>query len=201
MCAANPRSRKATISSFFKSLALRFSFSVCCRTCLRLLLREGLVVLKVASVTLYEAGDADILSRGGMFFTTRGGERMALFCSEKCLKNSLCSSCCAFFAFFYRFLFFESDVCVCSFTWPADICCFVRKNALNHLLILTHRPKDASNILSKVSPHNQSRICISSSQRYQTYEKSFDAFQRESLGALLNNNNSFFIVSVFFKSF
>ena len=113
LCAANPRSRKATISSFFKSLALRFSFSVCCRTCLRLLLREGLVVLKVASVTLYEAGDADILSRGGMFFTTRGGERMALFCSEKCLKNSLCSSCCAFFAFFIVSCFSRA-MCVCA---------------------------------------------------------------------------------------
>ena len=65
LCAANPRSRKATISSFFKSLALRFSFSVCCRTCLRVLFREGLVVLRVASVTLYDAGDADIFSVEG----------------------------------------------------------------------------------------------------------------------------------------
>ena len=65
LCVANPRSRKATISSFFKSLALRFSFSVCCRTCLRVLFREGLVVLRVASVTLYDAGDADIFSVEG----------------------------------------------------------------------------------------------------------------------------------------
>ena len=90
MCAANPRSRKATISSFFKSLALRFSFSVCCRTCLRVLFREGLVVLRVASVTLYDAGDADIFSLcgGGMFETNAKGEsefwRVALFrCLEK----------------------------------------------------------------------------------------------------------------------
>ena len=90
LCAANPRSRKATISSFFKSLALRFSFSVCCRTCLRVLFREGgLVVLRVASVTLYDAGDADILSpRGGMFFTRGGRANRAngAFSSlEKCL--------------------------------------------------------------------------------------------------------------------
>ena len=65
LCASNPRSRKATISSFFRSLALRFSFSVCCRTCLRVLFREGLVVLRVASVTLYDAGDADIFSVEG----------------------------------------------------------------------------------------------------------------------------------------
>jgi len=90
LCAANPRSRKATISSFFKSLALRFSFSVCCRTCLRVLFREGLVVLRVASVTLYDAGDADIFSLcgGGMFETNAKGEsefwRVALFrCLEK----------------------------------------------------------------------------------------------------------------------
>ena len=68
----------------------------------------------------------------------------------------------------------------------------------------THRPKDVSNILSKVSPHN----LASHHHRYQTHEKSFHAFQREreSLGALNNNNNnnndSFFIVSAFFfKSF
>ena len=90
LCAANPRSRKATISSFFKSLALRFSFSVRCRTCLRVLFREGLVVLRVAfSVTLYDAGDADILSpRGGMFFTRGGRANRAngAFSSlEKCL--------------------------------------------------------------------------------------------------------------------
>ena len=89
LCAANPRSRKATISSFFKSLALRFSFSVCCRTCLRVLFREGLVVLRVASVTLYDAGDADIFSLcgGGMFETNAVWEsewRVALFrCLEK----------------------------------------------------------------------------------------------------------------------
>ena len=87
LCAANPRSRKATISSFFKSLALRFSFSVCCRTCLffRLLLRFGeLVVLRVASVTLYEAGDADILGECVIF--TRGRANGAFLSRIKCQK-------------------------------------------------------------------------------------------------------------------
>jgi len=58
---------------------------------LRVLFREGLVVLRVASVTLYDAGDADIFSlceRGGMFETNAKGEsefwRVALFrCLEK----------------------------------------------------------------------------------------------------------------------
>ena len=87
LCAANPRSRKATISSFFKSLALRFSFSVCRRTCLffRLLLRFGeLVVLRVASVTLYEAGDADIL--GECSSSLRGSAHGAFFKRKKCQK-------------------------------------------------------------------------------------------------------------------
>ena len=130
LCAANPRSRKATISSFFKSLALRFSFSVCCRTCLRVLFREGLVVLRVAfSVTLYDAGDADIFSLcgGGMFETHAKGEsefwRVALF--RRVSKKQKLFRCCRrlflrFFCFFYslfRFLF------VCSFTQrpPADV--------------------------------------------------------------------------------
>ena len=65
---------------------------------------------------------------------------MALFCLEKCLKKTLECSGVALFL-----LFFIVSMCVCSFTWPAEF---------NHLLILTHRPKDASNILSKVSPHN-----------------------------------------------
>jgi hypothetical protein len=117
LCAANPRSRKATISSFFKSLALRFSFSVCCRTCLRVLFREGLVVLRVAfSVTLYDAGDADIFSRcgGGMFETHAKGEsefwRVALF--RRVSKKQKLFRCCrrlflsASFAFFtLRFVF------------------------------------------------------------------------------------------------
>ena len=198
LCAANPRSRKATISSFFKSLALlRFSFSVCCRTCLRLLFREGLVVLRVASVTLYDAGDADILSsRGGMFETLAGGARMALFCLRKVsTKNSSFTRARVLVALFLPFFFSFLDVCVLS--WPADIVFFGlfgprRKSA-------THRPKDVSNILSKVSPHN----LASHHHRYQTHEKSFHAFQREreSLGALNSNNNnndSFFIVSAFF---
>jgi hypothetical protein len=42
---------------------------------------------------------------------------------------------------------------------------------------------------------------ILSTEISNVHEKSFLAFQRESLGALLNNNNSFFIVSVFLKSF
>ena len=109
LCAANPRSRKATISSFFKSLALRFSFSVCCRTCLRVLFREGLVVLRVASVTLYDAGAADIFSvEGECSKQTRGGERMArwrFFVVSKKLFWCCRTVCfCASFAFFTRFV-------------------------------------------------------------------------------------------------
>jgi hypothetical protein len=91
LCAANPRSRKATISSFFKSLALRFSFSVCCRTCLRVLFREGLVVLRVASVTLYDAGDADIfsLSVEGECSKRTSEWRVALFCCLEKVKTLL----------------------------------------------------------------------------------------------------------------
>ena len=78
----------------------------------------------------------------------------------------MCSRC-AFFAFF-----FLVSRCVC----PLVACgyCFFgvfgprRKSA-------THRPKDVSNILSKVSPHN----LASHHHRYQTHEKSFHAFQRE----------------------
>mgnify|MGYP003319857833 CR=1 FL=1 len=100
LCAANPRSRKATISSFFKSLALRFSFSVCCRTCLRVLFREGLVVLRVASVTLYDAGDADIFSVEGEGSKHTRGRANGAFLSRKVSKNSCVFWCCAFFAFF-----------------------------------------------------------------------------------------------------
>ena len=99
LCAANPRSRKATISSFFKSLALRFSFSVCCRTCLRVLFREGfLVVLRVASVTLYDAGDADIFSvEGECSKQTRGranGEMALFWCLEKVSQKNSSGVCC-----------------------------------------------------------------------------------------------------------
>ena len=106
LCAANPRSRKATISSFFKSLALRFSFSVCCRTCLffRLLLRFGeLVLLRVASVTLYEAGDADILGE----CASRGGELMGFFSSEKVSKTLLSVLVELFLLFFSSLVFLE----------------------------------------------------------------------------------------------
>ena len=112
LCAANPRSRKATISSFFKSLALRFSFSVCCRTCLRVLFREGLVVLRVASVTLYDAGDADIFSlslwRGNVRNERERGERIlasGAFSVSRKSKNSSGRCFCASFAFFTRFVF------------------------------------------------------------------------------------------------
>ena len=118
----------------FKSLALRFSFSVCCRTCLRVLFREGgLVVLRVASVTLYDAGDADIFSlceRGGMFEThAKGGERIlasgafSVSRKSKCLKKTLlvCVAGCfcasfAFFSFSVRalcLLFYKPASCGC----------------------------------------------------------------------------------------
>lgn len=155
LCAANPRSRKATISSFFKSLALRFSFSVCCRTCLRVLFREGLVVLRVASVTLYDAGDADIFSvEGECSKQTRGranGE-MALFCclEKVSQKNSsgVAGHCfCASFAFFTRFVLFV-------FALLHGLRMF-EKNAFTtslHLLSLSHTDqKTPQIILSKVS--------------------------------------------------
>ena len=123
---------------------------------------------------------------------------MALFCLRKVSnKNSSFSAWCVLLvALFLPFFFSFLDVCVLSVA--CGYYCFFglfgprRKSA-------THRPKDVSNILSKVSPHN----LASHHHRYQTHEKSFHAFQREreSLGALNNNNNnndSFFIVSAFF---
>jgi len=133
LCAANPRSRKATISSFFKSLALRFSFSVCCRTCLffRLLLRFGeLVVLRVASVTLYEAGDADIL--GECSSSLRGSAHGAFFKRKKCQKLFRVFLL-SFFCFCSRLLFSSSDVFVLSFTrgLRKKICAKKSNNLLN----------------------------------------------------------------------
>ena len=153
MCAANPRSRKATISSFFKSLALRFSFSVCCRTCLRVLFREGLVVLRVASVTLYDAGDADIFSvEGECSKQTRGGERLArwrFFVVSKKLFWVLPD--CVFLRFFCFFYSFRA-LCLHSFTRPLRM---FEKNAFTtslHLLSLSHTDqKTPQIILSKVS--------------------------------------------------
>ena len=126
LCAANPRSRKATISSFFKSLALRFSFSVCCRTCLRVLFREGLVVLRVASVTLYDAGDADIFSvEGECSKQTRGranGE-MALFCclEKVSQKNSSGVAGLRVFALLLLFLLVSCHLFALFYTAPADV--------------------------------------------------------------------------------
>jgi len=152
LCAANPRSRKATISSFFKSLALRFSFSVCCRTCLRVLFREGrLVVLRVASVTLYDAGDADIFSfvegecsKQTRMWRANGEWRFFVVVSKKtCLKKTLLVLpdvvFCASFAFFTRFVF-----SLFALFYTACGCLKKMFTTSLHLLSLTkHRPKDA----------------------------------------------------------
>jgi len=148
LCAANPRSRKATISSFFKSLALRFSFSVCCRTCLRVLFREGgLVVLRVASVTLYDAGDADIFSlceRGGMFETHAKGEsefwRVALFrCLEKVSVSKKLFWCVLPAVFALLLLFFLFGSCSLFALLQTGLLRVFEKNAFNTCLhIISH---------------------------------------------------------------
>ena len=134
LCAANPRSRKATISSFFKSLALRFSFSVCCRTCLRVLFREGLVVLRVASVTLYDAGDADIFSvEGECSKQTRGranGEMALLCCLEKVSQKNSSGVCCRLFLRFFCFFSFSVRALCLLFYKPASCGCLKKMHLI-----------------------------------------------------------------------
>lgn len=197
MCAANPRSRKATISSFFKSLALRFSFSVCCRTCLRVLFREGgLVVLRVASVTLYDAGDADIFSlsvEGECSKHKRErGERIlasGAFSVSRKSKNSsgVAGDCfCASFAFFELVSF---SLCLLFYT---KACGCLKKM---HLLIRrvstfcvnkktpTKRCQTLKKYSSQKSPHNLASHHHHHRERYQTHARRrlFSFSERESV--------------------
>ena len=131
----------------------------------------------------------------------RGEREWRFFVSEKCLLKTRLLRARVFSLRFFCLFFSRFSMCVSS-PWPADIVFFGvfgprRKRA-------THRPKDVSNILSKVSPHKISHLIITDIKR--TRRAFTLSRERESLGALNNNNNnnndSFFIVSAFFfKSF
>ena len=175
LCAADPRSRKATISSFFKSLALlRFLF-------LRLL--SNLFATFISRGTRRpQSRQRDVIRRRRCrhFLVTRGNVRNACggsangaFLSRKVSnKNSSFTRARVFSLRFFFAFFFLVSRCVC----PLVACgyCFFRVFGPRRKSA-THRPKDVSNILSKVSPHN----LASHHHRYQTHEKSFHAFQRE----------------------
>jgi len=119
---------------------------------LRVLFREGrLVVLRVASVTLYDAGDADIFSfvegecsKQTRMWRANGEWRFFVVVSKKtCLKKTLLVLpdvvFCASFAFFTRFVF-----SLFALFYTACGCLKKMFTTSLHLLSLTkHRPKDA----------------------------------------------------------
>jgi hypothetical protein len=160
---------------------------------LRVLFREGgLVVLRVASVTLYDAGDADIFSlceRGGMFETHAKGEsefwRVALFrCLEKVSVSKKLFWCVLPAVFALLLLFFLFGSCSLFALLQTGLLRVFEKNAFNTCLhIISHL------IIIIII------IIITEREISNAREKSsLELFrERECRGAPLNNNNSFFI--------
>ena len=138
----------------------------------------------------------------------RGGERMARWrffgVSKKCLKKTLLvlprrTDCfCASFVFFTRVSC--SPLCLLFYTAPADVWKKCIYDESQYLLSLSHTdPKRRRKLFSqqRYLTLHEKIFSQKSPEISNVHVKSFLAFQRERLGALLNNNDSFFIVSVF----